>query len=274
MSVSLSPLARMQFNQSGIPLAGGKLFTYAAGTTNKLATYTDSTGGTPNTNPVVLDANGQCDLWLSDGVAYKLVLSPSTDTDPPTNAYWTKDNISNNVLPLNPTFNNVTVLGTINKITLTQPATAATITIANNKVFTCLNTLTLTGTDGSSVNFGAGGTVGYTGSPLSQFAATTSAQLLGVISDATGTGKLVFSVDPTFTLSDVTTNNASTSQHGWMPKLSGNAGQFFRGDGTFSSQGVTQPAGDNSTNLATTAYADNSARASVPDYLLLAQGVI
>lgn len=38
-----------------------------------------------------------------------------------------------------------------------------------------------------------------TTNPLSQFAATTSAQLLGVISDETGTGSLVFSVSPTFT---------------------------------------------------------------------------
>lgn len=46
-------------------------------------------------------------------------------------------------------------------LTLTNPATTATITIANNKTFTVSNTLTLTGTDGSSVDFGGGGTVLY-----------------------------------------------------------------------------------------------------------------
>jgi hypothetical protein len=41
-------------------------------------------------------------------------------------------------------------------------------------------------------------TCGVTGSPLSQFAATTSAQLAGVISDETGTGVVVFNTSPTF----------------------------------------------------------------------------
>lgn len=45
------------------------------------------------------------------------------------------------------------------------------------------------------LGIGAGATSG----PLSQFAATTSAQLLGVISDETGTGSLVFAGSPTFT---------------------------------------------------------------------------
>ena len=38
-----------------------------------------------------------------------------------------------------------------------------------------------------------------TSNPLSQFAATTSSQLAGVISDETGTGALVFGTSPTFT---------------------------------------------------------------------------
>ena len=92
--VTLCPLPRLQFSQNGVPVNGGKLFTYAAGTMNKLATYTDQSGTTPNTNPIILDANGQGDCWLASGVAYKLILSPSTDTDPPTNPYWTEDNIT------------------------------------------------------------------------------------------------------------------------------------------------------------------------------------
>jgi len=43
----------------------------------------------------------------------------------------------------------------------------------------------------------AGGGDALTGSPLSQFAATTSSQLAGVISDETGTGALVFANSPT-----------------------------------------------------------------------------
>jgi len=98
VAVSLSPLPVFQFNQGGVPLAGGLLFTYIAGSTTKLATYQDSAGNTPNTNPIVLDANGQCVLYLQTGLNYKLTLSPATDTDPPTNPYWTEDNIYNNVV--------------------------------------------------------------------------------------------------------------------------------------------------------------------------------
>ena len=87
----------------------------------------------------------------------------------------------------------------INKVTLTAPATGSTLTIADGKTLTASNTLTFTGTDSSSVAFGAGGTVAYTGSTLAQFAATTSLQLAGVISDETGSGALVFGTAPTFT---------------------------------------------------------------------------
>jgi hypothetical protein len=85
----------------------------------------------------------------------------------------------------------------INKVTITAPATGSTLTIADGKTLTVNNTLTLTGTDTSSVAFGAGGTVAYVANKLSVFAATTSAELAGVISDETGTGVLVFSNSPT-----------------------------------------------------------------------------
>lgn len=85
----------------------------------------------------------------------------------------------------------------INKVTITTPLTGSTLTIADGKTLTASNTLTFTGTDASSVAFGAGGTVAYTSNKLSAFAATTSAELLGVISDETGTGSLVFANSPT-----------------------------------------------------------------------------
>lgn len=88
-----SPVQRFVDN-NGNALTGGKLFTYLAGTTSKVATYVDETGGTPNTNPIVLDSRGEANIWLQPGVAYKFVLSPSTDTDPPTNPIWTVDNIN------------------------------------------------------------------------------------------------------------------------------------------------------------------------------------
>lgn len=67
------------FDTSGNPLSGGKLYTYEAGTTTPLATYTTRAGGTPNANPVILDANGEADVWMASGTLYKLVLKTSAD---------------------------------------------------------------------------------------------------------------------------------------------------------------------------------------------------
>jgi hypothetical protein len=85
----------------------------------------------------------------------------------------------------------------INKVAITAPATGSTLTIADGKTLTASNTLTFTGTDTSSVAFGAGGTVAYVANKLNAFATTTSAELLSIISDETGSGSLVFATSPT-----------------------------------------------------------------------------
>lgn len=85
-----------------------------------------------------------------------------------------------------------------------------TLSIASGKTLTASNTLTFTGTDSSSVAFGTGGTVTYTSNKLSVFAATSSSELAGVISDETGSGALVFGTSPTFT-TDLTTPLAKLS---------------------------------------------------------------
>ena len=57
---SVSPTPKLQFfDLNGAPLSGGKLYTYAAGTTTPLASYTDSTGNIANTNPIILDIRGE-----------------------------------------------------------------------------------------------------------------------------------------------------------------------------------------------------------------------
>jgi len=85
---TLTPTPKQQFlDANGNPLSGGKVYSYAAGTTSPLVTYTDESGGTPNTNPVILDSRGEAEIWL--GVAsYKLKLTTSTDVE-----IWTVDNI-------------------------------------------------------------------------------------------------------------------------------------------------------------------------------------
>lgn len=87
----------------------------------------------------------------------------------------------------------------INGMGISCVSGTCTFSLAASKTFTVSNTLTFTGTDTSSVAFGTGGTVAYTANNLSVFAATTSLQLLGVISDETGSGSLVFASAPTLT---------------------------------------------------------------------------
>ncbi len=92
--MNLSPLPIQKFfDNNGRPLNGGLLYTYVAGTTTKIATYTDSSGVTQNTNPVVLDYRGEARVWLDPELTYKFVLAPVGDTDPPTRPIWTVDNI-------------------------------------------------------------------------------------------------------------------------------------------------------------------------------------
>lgn len=81
------------FSSTPTPLSGAKIFTYEAGTTTKLSTYSDQSLSTPNTNPIVLNSSGYPDtsIFLQDR-AYKIVLAPSTDTDPPASPIWTEDN--------------------------------------------------------------------------------------------------------------------------------------------------------------------------------------
>lgn len=78
---------------AGVPASGAKVFTYAAGTTTKQTTYTTPAAGTPNANPVVLDSRGEANICLDSTLLYKIVLAPSTDTDPPTASIWTVDNV-------------------------------------------------------------------------------------------------------------------------------------------------------------------------------------
>jgi hypothetical protein len=93
MTVALSPIAGAGwqfFDNSGAILAGGLLYTYAAGTTTPLATYQESSGSTVHTNPIILDSAGRVptEVWMTAGSAYKLVLKTSTGI-----SLWTMDNL-------------------------------------------------------------------------------------------------------------------------------------------------------------------------------------
>lgn len=88
----LPPPKYQPLDLNGATLPGGKVFTYAAGTTTPLASYTDSTGGTPNANPVILDSAGRASIWLG-AAAYKIVLQTSTGA-----SVYTVDNVTSPTL--------------------------------------------------------------------------------------------------------------------------------------------------------------------------------
>ena len=106
MAVNLSPIGNgfQFFTTTGQPLAGGKIYTYQAGSSTPLATYTDNTGATANANPIVLGTDGRpsSEIWLTYGYNYKFVLKDAND-----NTIQTYDNLYG-------------IIGT-------QPATGATI---------------------------------------------------------------------------------------------------------------------------------------------------
>jgi hypothetical protein len=97
-TTSLAPTPKLQFfDANGAPLSGGLLYTYAAGTTTPLATYTDSTGNIANTNPIILDSRGEANVWLS-GAIYKFALYTSVSV-----LIWTVDNINGSTFSSNAT---------------------------------------------------------------------------------------------------------------------------------------------------------------------------
>lgn len=84
---TMPPPRFIAFDDNGSPLSGGLLYSYIAGTDIPKATYTDSTGTTPNFNPVQLSAGGQADVWVLDNSeSYKFVLTTSDGR-----VIWTED---------------------------------------------------------------------------------------------------------------------------------------------------------------------------------------
>lgn len=92
MSVLLAPIGNgFQFlTTTGLPLSGGQLYTYQAGSSTPLSTYSDNSGIVPNANPIVLGVDGrpQTEIWLTQGFNYKFIL-----TDANNNQIQTYDNL-------------------------------------------------------------------------------------------------------------------------------------------------------------------------------------
>ena len=83
MAVNLSPIGNgfQFFSNDGLPLNAGKLYTYQAGSTTPLTTFTDSSGLIANTNPIILGTDGRppSTIWLTEGFFYKFVLANSSN---------------------------------------------------------------------------------------------------------------------------------------------------------------------------------------------------
>lgn len=195
MSVNLSPVAGVAgqfFDNNGVPLSGGKLYTYAAGTTTPQATYTNALGNVAHTNPIVLDSAGRVpggEIWLTDGAQYKMVLYTSASV---LLGSW------DNIIGINSNFLNYSIQEEVQTATAGQTV----FTLATVSYLPGTNTLSVfvdgvnqydlssyTETDSTTVTFSAGLHVGalvkFT-TAVTLSAGTTDSALVGYLPAGTG----------------------------------------------------------------------------------------
>jgi hypothetical protein len=131
------------FDNNGNPLSGGKIYTYEAGTTTPLSTYTSSTGNTAHTNPIVLDAAGRVpggEIWVVTTTLYKFVLKTSTEV-----LIATYDNVGIS-FNATPTIANFTGNGSTVAFTLASlPTNENTTQVYINGVYQQKNTYSVAG---------------------------------------------------------------------------------------------------------------------------------
>lgn len=75
------------FDANGNPLAGGKLYSYVAGTSTLKSTYAGPNLSSTNPNPVILDDSGEANVWLNG--SYKFELYDANDV-----LQWSVDSIT------------------------------------------------------------------------------------------------------------------------------------------------------------------------------------
>ena len=208
MSVTPSPIggfAAQFFDNNGVILSGGKIYTYAAGTTTPQATYTSASGVTPHANPIILDSAGRVpggEIWLTDGLVYKFVIETSTGS-----LLGTYDNITG----VNSNFVNYTVQEEV--ITATAGQTVFNLSTINYTPGTNSLTVYIDGvnqyvgdsyleTDSDTVTFTAGLHVG------AEVKFTTAIQTTTGAVDAS-----IVAYDPPFTGSVATDVEAKLAQY-------------------------------------------------------------
>ena len=149
---SLTPTPKQQiYGSDGNPLVGGKIYTYAAGTTTPLATYTDAGGLTANTNPIILNSLGQANIWLAPSSSYKFSVYTSADV-----LLYTVDNITAPIDYLSL----VTSLASPPPIGSTAPNTGEFTTLtATTGTITTVNCTTVNATTVNATTVTATGTI-------------------------------------------------------------------------------------------------------------------
>jgi hypothetical protein len=193
----LTPSPKQQiFGSDGLPLVGGKIYTYAAGTTTPLATYTDYTAGTANTNPVILNSLGQANIWLATSSSYKFSVYTSADV-----LLYTVDNIATPIdyislvtslaspPPIGSTAPNTGAFTTLNATTgtvTTLTSTTGNITTVNATTVNATTTTTSGVTTTGTLTFSGGGSLTKVPeSAIKPITATVSANALTVTLNAT-----------------------------------------------------------------------------------------
>lgn len=122
MTGVISTIPKHQFfDNAGLLAAGYKLYTYLAGSLTPATTWQDQGLLSANTNPVVLDARGECSIWLDNSKEYKFILKTSSDV-----SVWTVDDISGPVSSLDTGSTGwLTSISGTNVILATSPTIAA-----------------------------------------------------------------------------------------------------------------------------------------------------
>ena len=132
------------FDNNGVPLAGGLIYTYAAGTTTPQATYTSNSGSIAQANPIVLDASGRVpsgEIWLTQLLLYKFVLQTSSGV-----TIGTYDNISS-IFGSIPTISDFTGTGSQTAFSLSiSPTESNTTNVYINGVYQNKNSYSISGT--------------------------------------------------------------------------------------------------------------------------------
>jgi len=131
------------FDDNGDPLTGGKIYTYEAGTTTPLPTYTSSAGTTPHANPIILDSAGRVpggEIWLEFTEKYKFIVRTSANV-----LIATYDNIGGS-FNASPIIANFTGTGSqVNFSLLSAPASENSTQIYINGVYQQKNTYSVAG---------------------------------------------------------------------------------------------------------------------------------